>query len=79
MAKRREGLRLEVLVNGRRVCVSGMDGYGVLSAILHRVKRNPTKYPGKVMSKAEWSKERIELQVGGLDSTADQHLDWLRR
>lgn len=34
MAKRREGLRFLVLINGRRACVSGMDGYGVPSAVL---------------------------------------------
>jgi hypothetical protein len=56
-----------------------MNGYGVLSAILHRVKRNPKKYSSNAMSRTEWSKERIELQIGGLDSTADEHLDWLTK
>ena len=78
------GLRLEVLVNGRRACISGMDSYGVLSVVLSGVKRNPTAYPGKSkhplkLGKGEWSKERIEISVGGLDSAADQHLHWLRR
>lgn len=77
-------MRFQVLINGHRACVSGMDGYGVLSAVLSRVKRNPKAYPGKnkhplKITKAEWSKERIEFQVGGLDSITDQHLDWLRR
>jgi hypothetical protein len=84
MAKRRAGLRFQVLINGRQACVSGMDGYGVLSAVLSRVKRSPKAYPGKnkhplKIGKAEWSKERIEFDVGGLDSIADQHLHWLKR
>lgn len=84
MTTRRAGLRFQVLINGRRACVSGMDGYGVLSVVLSRVKRNPKAYPGKnkhphKMTKAEWSRESIEFSVGGLDSIADQHLHWLRR
>ena len=82
MAKHREGLRFQVVITGRRACVSGMEGYGVLSAVLSRVKRNPTAYPGKNkhrITKAQWSKERIEFEVGGLDSIADQHVHWLRR
>lgn len=79
MNRRRGGIRLEILVNGRPACVSGMNGYGVLSAILHRVKRNPKKYPGNTMSRTEWSKERIELQIGGLDSTVNKHLDWITK
>jgi len=84
MAKRRRGLRFQVLINGRRACVSGMEGYGVLSAVLSRVMRNPKAYPGKnkhplKITKAQWSKERIEFEVGGLDSITDQHVHWLRR
>jgi hypothetical protein len=84
MAKRRTGLRFEVLINGRRMCTSGMDGYGVLDVILTRVKRSPNAYPGKdkhptKISKATWSKERLNLWVGGLDSIADEHLHWLKR
>ena len=56
----------------------------MLSAVLSRVQRNPKAYPGKnkhplKITKAQWSKERIEFEVGGLDSIADQHVHWLRR
>lgn len=84
MAKERDGLRFEVYVNGRRLCVSGINGFGVLDVILTRVKRSPKQYPGRdkhplKISKAEWSKERIELSVGGLESMTDQFLHWMRR
>jgi hypothetical protein len=73
-----------VLINGRPACVSGMEGYGVLTAVLSRVKRSPKAYPGKnkhplKITKAQWSKERIEFEVGGLDSIANQHVHWLKR
>src|SRR5262245_58417798 len=84
MAITKGGLRFRVFVNGRAVCTSGMRGYGVLDVILTRVRRNPSTYPGKKahpleLSKAAWSKERIDLHVGGLDTNGvDQYLHWLR-
>jgi hypothetical protein len=82
MSRQRTGLRFEVFINGRRACISGMDGHGVLDVVLTRVKRSPAAYPGRnkhplKLSKAAWSKERIDVSVGGLDSTA--YLHWLRR
>jgi hypothetical protein len=86
MAKRASGLRFEISINGRKSCTSGMDGYGVLDVILSRVKRDPAAYPGKperpgdaARSKAAWSRERIDVSVGGLDTASEEHLHWLRR
>jgi len=84
MAKQPQGLRFEVHLNGRKLCVSGMDSYGVLDVILTRVKRSPKSYPGRnkhplKMSQVAWSKEKIELAVGGLDSTTEQFLHWAKR
>jgi hypothetical protein len=84
MPRQRTGLRFEVFINGRRACISGIEGYGVLDVILTRVKRNPEAYPGKdkhplKLSKAAWSREHIDVSVGGLDSTTDEYLHWLRR
>jgi len=84
MSKQKPSLRFQVFINGRRMCISGLDGDGVLSIVLSRVKRSPDAYPGKnkhplKMSKAAWSKERTDVSVGGLDLATDEHLHWLRR
>ena len=34
-------VRFEVSVNGKRLCTAGLDSYGVLSAVLSSVERNP--------------------------------------
>lgn len=58
----------EVFVNGTRLCLAGVDGPGVLTAILTRVEgRNP----------GETEDDRLGLSVGGLDSSSDRHLSWL--
>jgi hypothetical protein len=61
-------LCFNVLLNGQRVTTAGIDGLGVISAILTRVSR-------------EWDSTRerpmISLDVGGLQD--DVSLQWLRR
>jgi hypothetical protein len=47
------GMRFQVLINARSVCIAGIDGDGVLSVCLDRTQR-----PGK--------DERLALHVGGL-------------
>ena len=83
MARRKPTPRFEVTINGRRACVSGIVGYGVMNVIVGRVKRNPKRFPGKGQvrfSKSEWSREELDIQVGGLDvNGTDEHLHWLRR
>jgi hypothetical protein len=84
MGKQKPSPRFEVSINGRRACISGLDGDGVLTVVLCRVKRSVESYPGKKKhplewGKAAWSKERIDLSVSGLDSPSDQHVSWLRR
>lgn len=78
-------IRFEVLINGKRVCVSGHDGFGVLDAILTWCKRDKARYdPVKNanLTSEEWNAEELWLDVGGLDSTrqpeAKQYLRWGR-
>lgn len=52
-----------VSVNGRRVCVAGVGGSGVLGAHVSWFMRPDRPDSG-------------ELQVGGLDTVAREHLDW---
>jgi hypothetical protein len=79
--------RFEVLINGRRACVAGVDTYGVLNVILSRVKRNPLRFPKQrpgQHTKRTWSREQLDVYVGGLeidgeDERNDRHLVWLKR
>ena len=61
-------LCINVLLNGQRVTTAGIDGLGVISAILTRVSR-------------DWDSTRerpmLSLEVGGLQD--DVSLHWLRR
>jgi hypothetical protein len=54
---------LEVFINGHHLCVAGVGDDGVLSAIVNWVG-GPDK------------EENFFLQIGGLDSRADEHLRW---
>jgi hypothetical protein len=78
--------RFEILINGRRACVAGVDTYGVLNVILSRVKRSPLRFPKQPggHTKRSWSREQLDVYVGALeingeDERNDRHLSWLRR
>jgi hypothetical protein len=83
MARKQPTPRFEVSINGRKACLSGIAGYGVMNVIVSRVKRKPNRFPGEAkvrVNKAQWSKEDLDVYVGGLDiNRGDVHLDWLRR
>lgn len=63
-----DGVRFQVLVNGQQVCLAGIDGDGVLTAIICRVAN-------------QRHNEEIDLRVGGLEridpaSDMDRHFGW---
>ncbi len=60
-----ETVRFEVLVNGERRCVAGIDGLGVLTIITKWVMRD------------EDSRQRLLLHVGGHRIAADQSVKWV--
>ena len=65
----------EVHLNGRRLCVAGQPGYGVLGANLPWVKRAPRRRrPGEPT--ASYDREEHSLTVGGL--FRDVHVRWVR-
>lgn len=64
----------EVQLNGRRLCVAGAPGYGVLGTNLTWVKRSPERRR-KGEPRAAYGVEEHFLQVGGLFE--DEHLDWI--
>ena len=64
-------LALEVHINGKRRCLAGIEGDGVVSAILSWVGRG---HPQRGLPKGD-----VSLRVGGLDSVRREHMDWLEQ
>jgi DNA-binding helix-hairpin-helix protein with protein kinase domain len=52
----------EVFLNGERLCVAGIDGDGVLNAMVDHVKIK--------------ARDDLRLRVGGLVSATEEHLTW---
>jgi len=69
-------IRFEIFVNGERVAITGLDTFGVLSAHLSLVVRDPAK-----RANAE-NDGRLPntcyFEYGGLDSASDTDLSWGR-
>ena len=66
----------EVFLNGKRACVAGVPGFGVLSLIMSSVRRRPE--PGR----RSRVKQELRLDVGGLESRdpgPGEHLRWIAR
>ncbi len=64
----------ETWLNGRRLCVAGAPGYGVLGANLSWVKRDPARRR-KGEPRAFFDTEENLLSVGGL--FGEEHVDWV--
>jgi hypothetical protein len=76
-------VRLEVLLNGRRVAIAGVEKFGVISAIITWVRRNPANITEKMRSdegfdELHFLRETCDLDLGGLDSVSDKHLFWAK-
>ena len=70
-------IAFEVSLNGKRACVAGVEGFGVLSAILSWVRRHPEK-----RRHGRTAEEDLTVDVGGLrseDSGPGEHLKWISR
>ena len=66
-------VRFEVLVNGQRKCISGIDGYGVLTTIVSWGLADPKDVPPDDEVGPE--DESVTLHVGGLHEKI--HHRWL--
>ena len=64
----------EVSLNGRQLCVAGTPGYGVLSAHVVWVKRDPARRR-KGEPRDFYGVEEHELRVGGL--FGEENLEWV--
>ena len=74
--------RFQVLVNGEVRGTVGLEAIGVLTAIISWVRRDPATIPDDVLSAPDfagidWAGERIDIEVGGLDSVTREHYKWL--
>lgn len=72
-----DNIRFQLEINGKPICISGVDGYGVLSAIVTWAKRDPTKFSLMKLphsSLEEFSREELRIEFGGLDS--NRHRSW---
>lgn len=74
--------RFQVLVNGEVRGTVALETIGVLTAIISWVRRDPAVIPDDLrrapdFAEADWAGERIEVEVGGLDSFTRQNLKWL--
>lgn len=77
-------LRYELLVNGEKVAVAGVNEYGVLSGIVSWVKRSPANITAELRARkgfdeAAFLKEVCEVTVTGLDSSNQHHVQWAQR
>ena len=63
---------LEYHINGKRACVAGINGAGVLATHVDIVR-------GSVRSPEQHAPEDIHIHVGGLNSHTRTHLVWLHR
>jgi hypothetical protein len=72
-----DNIRIEILVNGKREAIAGVESFGVLTAILQWVKRDPAALPVGEGAPGldEWIENKALLTVGGMN--AREHLRWL--
>ncbi|HEX6188306.1 MAG TPA: hypothetical protein VFZ40_09510 [Pyrinomonadaceae bacterium] len=69
-------IAFEVFLNGSKQCVAGVDGLGVLTAIVSSVYRAPNADANEDMSQPI---RELSLEVGGLRSAQGVHASWLNR
>jgi hypothetical protein len=63
--QRRSTLRLDVALNGQRVCLAGSGRYGVVSLALTWVAHDPRKRP-RSQTAAKWDRGECSLRIGAL-------------
>ena len=71
-----ENIRFRLLVNGDVKGTAGLASVGVLSQTLSWVHRDSDQAPSEIRDIQEWVCNKIQLRLGGLDSTGGEHLIW---
>lgn len=67
-------IAFKVSLNGKEVCTAGVREFGVVSANITWVRRKPEQ-----SRDGNSIEEELTADVGGLDSSANEHLKWLGR
>ena len=71
-------MRFELVINGQPVCIAGIKDYGVLTAILSWVLRDPAKYDAnKHPAIEEYSEEELNVHLCGLLNNGE-HVEWIK-
>lgn len=72
-------MRFELVINGQPICIAGIKDYGVLTAILSWVLRDPGKYDShKFPAIEEYTREELQVRLSGLLNNGD-HVEWINR
>ena len=85
MSSAASGMRLEVQVNGEAAATVGLEGEGVLSAIVTWVRRSePISLPDQANPEATGdirhdTREQVTIEIAGLDGENRKHLTWLEK
>ncbi len=69
----------DVYINDVHVCRAGIEGFGVLCAVLTRAQRHPSQKPDEV-PEGLFSAEELTFDVSGtrfIDNRADSRLTWI--
>ena len=77
-------LRFQFVLNGKVICTTGVEGFGVFSSSLSWVKRTVDSYAAAKASAPsdwnttleEWTRESIGIAAGGQDSHFSGHASW---
>lgn len=71
-------MRFEISINGEAVCVCGVEGYGVLTAMIARRMNDPDDRPeGVDMTPEEWADDRPWVDVGGFENATLEYPSWV--
>jgi hypothetical protein len=60
-------VRFEISLNGKKLCLAGLESYGVMSAILSSIERNPERVKKLTSERSlEVSRFSGKWTIGGL-------------
>lgn len=66
----------QVSLNGKKLCTAGVGAHGVLTTMVTWVRRKGGATREKKQDSVE---EELLLQVGGLITPTQEHVDWVER
>jgi hypothetical protein len=81
MEETTSGVRIELRINGETVTTGGVGPYGVLTAMLCWMQRNPSRMDQYAAEATPEEREalmapELRVEVSALDSTTEEHRFW---